>query len=102
MTFFGAMWIGAYVLCRLKIGLDNPVPYLKPFLNDQITTQALIKIPLYAVVTASVTTQIGLAPKPTSETVAHGITKVIIVCTVIVAATELLFAGLLAVGGGML
>ena len=46
------------------------------------------------------TSHIGLLPKPTSESVARGITRVIIVCTVIVALTELMFAGLLALGGG--
>ena len=49
---------------------------------------------------ATVTTRIGLLPKPTSESVAKGITRVIIVCTVVVALTELMFAGLLALGGG--
>ena len=100
LVFFGAMWIGAYLLCQIKVGIVDPVPYLKPFGNRQITTQALMKIPLYAVVAATVTTQIGLHAKPTSEAVARGITRVIIVCTVIVALTELMFAGLLAVGGG--
>ena len=56
--------------------------------------------PIYAVVAATVTTRIGMLPKPTSESVARGITRVIIVCTVIVALTELMFAGLLALGGG--
>ncbi len=99
-VFFGAMWVGAYVLCVVKVGIPDPVPYLKPFGNTQITTQALMKIPLYAVVAATVTTRIGLLPKPTSESVARGITRVIIVCTVVVALTELMFAGLLALGGG--
>jgi len=100
VVFFCAMWVGAYVLCRVKVGIADPMPYLKPFGNAQITTQALMKIPLYAVVAATVTTRIGLLPKPTSESVAHGITRVIIVCTVVVALTELMFAGLLALGGG--
>lgn len=99
-VFFGAMWAGAWLLCRVKVGIEDPTPYLQPFGNDQITTQALMKIPLYAAVTATVTTHLGLQPKPTSEAVARGITRVIIVCTVVVALTELLFAGLLAVGGG--
>lgn len=100
VVFFCAMWVGAYVLCSVKVGIADPVPYLKPFGNTQITTQALMKIPLYAVVAATVTTRIGLMPKPTSESVAQGITRVIIVCTVVVALTELMFAGLLALGGG--
>jgi len=100
VVFFCAMWVGAYVLCRVKVGIPDPVPYLEPFGNAQITTQALMKIPLYAVVAATVTTRIGLLPKPTSESVARGITRVIIVCTVVVALTELMFAGLLALGGG--
>ncbi len=100
VVFFCAMWVGAYVLCRVKVGIGDPLPYLKPFGNAQITTQALMKIPLYAVVAATVTTRIGLMPKPTSESVARGITRVIIVCSVVVALTELMFAGLLALGGG--
>jgi len=100
VVFFCAMWVGAYVLCRVKVGIGDPLPYLKPFGNTQITTQALMKIPLYAVVAATVTTHIGLLPKPTSESVARGITRVIIVCSVVVALTELMFAGLLALGGG--
>jgi len=100
-VFFGALWAGAWLLCRLKVGIADPTPYLQPFGNAQITTQALLKLPLYAVVSASVTTHLGLQPKPTSEAVARGITRVIIVCTVVVALTELMFAGLLAVGGGL-
>ncbi|MFH2005197.1 MAG: ATP-binding cassette domain-containing protein [bacterium] len=99
-VFFSAMWGGAWILCRWKVGIDDPTPYLQPFGSRQITTQALMKIPLYAVVASTVTTQIGLQPKPTSEAVARGITRVIIVCTVAVACTELMFAGLLALGGG--
>ena len=99
-TFFGAMWLGAYALCRVKVGIDDPAPYLQPFGNAQITHQALMKLPLYALVASSVTTHLGLQPKPTSEAVARGITRVIIVCTVVVALTELMFAGLLVVGGG--
>jgi len=99
-VFFCAMWGGAWVLCRIKVGIDDPTPYLQPFGNEQITTQALMKIPLYAVIASTVTTQIGLQPKPTSESVARGITRVIIVCAVAVALTELMFAGLLALGGG--
>ena len=90
----------AWLLCVVKVGIPDPVPYLQPFGNRQITVQALMKIPLYAVVASTVTTHIGLLPKPTSESVAKGITRVIIVCTVIVALTELMFAGLLALGGG--
>ncbi|MDY0001468.1 MAG: ABC transporter permease [Polyangia bacterium] len=99
-VFFGAMWVGAWVLCRVKVGIEDPTPFLRPFDNEQITAQALMKIPLYALVTATVTTHLGLQPKPTSESVARGITRVIIVSTVVVALTELIFAGLLAVGGG--
>ena len=83
-----------------RIPIGDPMPYLKPFGNAQITSHALMKIPLYAVVAATVTIRIGLLPKPTSESVARGITRVIIVCTVVVALTELMFAGLLALGGG--
>lgn len=99
-VFFGAMWAGAWVLCRVKVGIEDPTPFLQPFGNRQITTQALMKIPLYALVTSTVTTHLGLAPKTTSEAVARGITRVIIVATVVVSLTELLFAGLLALGGG--
>jgi ABC-type multidrug transport system ATPase subunit/ABC-type transporter Mla maintaining outer membrane lipid asymmetry permease subunit MlaE len=99
-VFFGAAWAGAYLLCRFKIGIPDPLPYLLPFGNPQITDQALLKVPVYALVTATVTTHLALLPKPTSESVARGITRVIIVCTAVVALTELLFAALLAAGGG--
>jgi phospholipid/cholesterol/gamma-HCH transport system permease protein len=99
-VLFGAMWAGAWLLCRVKVGLPDPTPYLQPFGNAQITTQALMKLPLYALVTATVTTRLGLLPKPTSEAVARSITRVIIVSTVVVALTELMFAALLVVGGG--
>jgi ABC-type transporter Mla maintaining outer membrane lipid asymmetry permease subunit MlaE len=94
------MRAGAWLLCRLKVGIDDPTPYLQPFGNAQITTQALMKLPLYALVNATVTTRLGLLPKPTSEAVARSVTRVIIVCTVAVALTELMFAALLTVGGG--
>jgi phospholipid/cholesterol/gamma-HCH transport system ATP-binding protein len=100
VVFFAAAWVGAYLLCVLKVGIAHPLPYLQPFGNPQITDQAVLKVPVYAVVTATVTTHLALLPKPTSESVARGITRVIIVCTAVVALTELLFAALLAVGGG--
>lgn len=99
-VLFGAMWGGAWLLCWLKVGIVDPTPYLQPFGNEQITWQAIIKLPLYAVLAASVTTHIGLGRKSTSEDVARGITRVIIVCTVLVALTELAFAGVMVIGSG--
>ena len=99
-VLFGAMWAGAWALCWAKVGIADPTPYLQPFGNEVITIQAILKLPLYAVIAASVTTHIGLRRKATSEAVARGITRVIIVCTVAVALTELLFAGVMVLEGG--
>jgi len=91
-VFFGSMWIGAYGICRYKLGITNPAPYLHPFVNRQIAFHAMVKLPVYAVLIASVTAHVGLLPKRSAEDVAHGTTHVIIVSTALVVLVELLFA----------
>jgi osmoprotectant transport system ATP-binding protein len=98
-AFFGAMWVGAWLMVTYKVGLADAAPLLDPFENAQITFHAKVKGPLYAVLIAAVTTHVGLEPKRTAEDVARGTTHVIIVCTVLVVLVELLFAGFIAAGG---
>lgn len=99
LFFYGAMWAGAFVMCRYKVGILDPVSVLNPFANEQITFHAIIKAPLYALLTAAVTAHVGLLRKRTAEDVAMGITRVIIICTVLVVLFELYFAGIIIAGG---
>ena len=91
-VFFASMWLGAYGICRYKLGIANPVPYLHPFVNRQISLHAMVKLPVYALLIASVTAHVGLLPKKSAEDVAHGTTHVIIISTALVVLVELLFA----------
>jgi ABC-type multidrug transport system ATPase subunit len=99
VAFFGSMWLGAWLMCTYKVGLSGVAGLLEPFGNSQITFHAQVKTPLYAVLTAAVTTHVGLRPKRTAEDVARGTTHVIIVSTVLVVLVELVFAGFIAAGG---
>ena len=98
-ALFSAMWVGSWFMVTYKVGIADATSYLQPFNNPQITFHAQVKIPLYAVLCASVTTHVGLRPKRTAEDVAQGTTHVIIVGTVLVVLVELIFAAFLAGGG---
>ncbi len=99
IALFTAMWAGAWIMVTYNVGIADASSYLRPFINSQITFHAKVKIPLYAVLCASITTHVGLRPKKTAEDVARGTTHVIIVGTVLVVLVELLFAAFLAAGG---
>ncbi len=90
--FFGAMWLGAYLYCQFLLHVPNAASLLHPFVNEQIRIHSFLKLPLYAFMVATITVHEGLRPKRSSEDVARGITDVIILSTVAVVLSELLFA----------
>ena len=99
LSLFIAMWAGAWLMVTYNVGITDASSFLKPFNNPQITFHAQVKIPLYAILCAAVTTHIGMRPKKSAEAVARGTTHVIIVGTILVVLVELLFAAFLSSGG---
>ncbi len=99
LVFFGAMWVGAWVLCRFFLHVPHPASYLHPFGNQQFLLYGQVKLPLYGMVVATIIAKVGMAPKRNAEDVARGTTRIIILSTLVVVFFELVFAFLLSVGG---
>ena len=91
MLFLTAMWGGAACTAHYVFEAEGAFAVLNPFAaeSDELA-HAIRKIPLYAVMLGAVITSVGLSPKKTSEAVAHGITRAIILGTVVITVAELL------------
>jgi ABC-type nitrate/sulfonate/bicarbonate transport system ATPase subunit/ABC-type transporter Mla maintaining outer membrane lipid asymmetry permease subunit MlaE len=87
--FVVAMWFGAGLTASNFFGVPGAYSVLAPTLSDPELSQAIVKLPIYAVILATVITRVGLETKYTSEDVAKGITRAIIVSTVLVTLAEL-------------
>ena len=91
MVFLLAMWLGAAATAGAVFQEPGALEILNPLAaeSDELH-QASTKIPIYGMMLASVITLVGLARKRTSEDVANGITRAIILGTVVVTFAELL------------
>ncbi len=100
LVFFGAMWVGAWTLCRFFLHVPQPERFLHPFGNEQFLLYGEVKLPLYGVILSTIIAKVGMAPKRNAEDVARGTTRIIILSTILVVLFELIFAFLLSVGAG--
>ena len=88
-VFLLTMWIGAAVTAGAFFGVADAFGVLQPTMDDPEFASIFYKLPTYALLLASVFTIVGMAPKRTSEDVATGITRAIIIGTVLVTLAEL-------------
>lgn len=91
LCFLLAMWFGAGTIATHVFLAENAYDVLNPLAaRSTELSHAMVKAPIYGMMLGAVITVVGLAPKKTSEAVARGITRAIILGTVIVTVAELL------------